>query len=77
MIHTSAYQSFSPRLAQMEVEWLALKDLSSPRKSFRAGLDEGGVRLNEQKVQYWPANGGTQVAAQVWYACPHYTRDSF
>ncbi|XP_075907718.1 transcription factor E2F7 [Nelusetta ayraudi] len=33
----------------MEVEWLALKDLSSPRKSFRAGLDEGGVGHHEQK----------------------------
>lgn len=55
-------------LTQMEVEWLALKDLSSPRKSFRAGLDEGGVGLNEQKVQ-WPANGAMQVAAQVWCAC--------
>lgn len=59
----------------MEVEWLALKDLSSPRKSFRAGLDEGGVGLNEQKVQ-WPANGAIQVVAQVWYACVHRASES-
>lgn len=55
---------FPLHLTQMEVEWLALKDLSSPRKSFRAGLDEGGVGHHEQKVQ-WPAFGGIQVVSQV------------
>lgn len=62
------YPSWPLRLTQMEVEWLALKDLSSPRKSFRVGLDEGGVGFNEQKVQ-WAANGAIQVAAQVCCAC--------
>lgn len=40
-------RAFSP-LPKMEVECLALKDLSSPRKSFKVEEDDGGQ--SEQKV---------------------------